>query len=365
MSLSKMNAKRRGFTLVELLVVIAIIATLIGLLLPAVQSAREAARRTGCSFNIRGLSQAVMVYESTRRRLPAVTDRICTSGSLQALGTSGTGAGYSWICHVLPYMEEGVLYNNLSANTTKFNNSPWDTQAVSGINNTGTGARFVSIPALVCPSSRGDKTTAVTSVTTGSTTTTASGGSTGFGITNYKAMAGVGYYGSLSGTNYPGMLGTLNSRGPIQYYPDQTGVVSGAGVVQSSVGDGMSKTVMIAETNERLNSAWIDGETAWVVAVTPNGSSASNPGVTNNSWSLGTSTLGLGAPGPYIGGGGSGAVTFKTSVWLSGNSSDHQGGIVMHGFGDTHVSQISGDIEPRVYMAICSRGGSEPDALQE
>jgi hypothetical protein len=258
-------------------------------------------------------------------------------------------------------MEEGVLYNNLSANTTKFNNSPWDSTALSGAGATGTAARFVTIPALVCPSFRGDRTTAATTVNSGTTTTTNSGGLAGLGITNYKAMAGVGFYGTLSGSNYPGMLGALNSRGPIQYYPDQTGVVSGAGVAQSSVGDGMSKSVWMAESNETLNSAWIDGETAWVVAVRPNGSAANNPAFLNNSWSLGTSILGLGAPGPYIGTG----VTFKNSTWHTGNSSDHQGGIVMHAFGDTHVAQITADVEPRVYMAICSRGGSEPDSLQE
>jgi hypothetical protein len=48
-----------------------------------------------------------------------------------------------------------------------------------------------------------------------------------------------------------------------------------------------------------------------------------------------------------------------------GPSSDHQGGIVMHAFGDTHVSQVTADVDPNVYMSICSRNGSEPTALQE
>jgi prepilin-type N-terminal cleavage/methylation domain-containing protein len=365
MSLSTLNAKRRGFTLVELLVVIAIIATLIGLLLPAVQSAREAARRTGCSFNIRGLTQAVMVYESTRRRLPAVTDRILNSGTLQTTGTTGSQSGYSWIFHVLPYLEEGALYNNVSANTNKFVLDAWSASARVGTGTTGAFAKEVQIPALVCPSFSGDKTTSSRSVTVSGSSTSSSGGATGLGITNYKAMAGVGWAttaGSgtpptaptISSTMFPGIVGNLNSRGPIQYYPDQTGVVSGAGSAQSSVSDGMSKTVMVSESNETLNAAWIDGETAWVVATRPGG----GPSTTNNVWGIGTTVIGLNATPQYLTG-------FKSSTWNYGNASDHQGGIVLHGFGDTHVAQIVADVDPKVYMAICSRGGGEADSLTE
>ena len=117
MSVSIHNSNRRGFTLVELLVVIAIIATLIGLLLPAVQSAREAARRTGCSFNVRGLSQAVLLYESTKRRLPAATDRNEGDSRPGSTAASIQRTGYSWLFHILPYMEEGAIYNTISTNT--------------------------------------------------------------------------------------------------------------------------------------------------------------------------------------------------------------------------------------------------------
>jgi prepilin-type N-terminal cleavage/methylation domain-containing protein len=63
-----------GFTIVELLVTIAIIATLVGLLLPAVQGAREAARRTQCSSNLRQLALAVLSYETQMGHFPAATN---------------------------------------------------------------------------------------------------------------------------------------------------------------------------------------------------------------------------------------------------------------------------------------------------
>ena len=265
MSCITYNSKRRGFTLVELLVVIAIIATLIGLLLPAVQSAREAARRTGCSFNIRGLTQAVMVYESTRRRLPSVTDRNVNSAVFTTGSANATAAGYSWIFHILPYMEEGAMYNNVSTNTNKFAYSPWDTQAVTGQSLSGTFARTVPIAQLVCPSFSGGTLTTLTGSSTG--------GRADLGITCYKAMAGVGYPTPATVTTGtgPGDIPLIASRGPIQFSPDQLNVVSGAGVPQASVSDGNSKTVMIAESKENQNAAWIDGNTAWVVALKPGG----------------------------------------------------------------------------------------------
>lgn len=99
----RMRLKRTGFTLVELLVVIAIIGILVGLLLPAVQAAREAARRMQCSNNLKQLGLAALNYESAFQRLPA-------------LGSTGdTGAGFyngrrfSYVTQILPFIEQGNL----------------------------------------------------------------------------------------------------------------------------------------------------------------------------------------------------------------------------------------------------------------
>ena len=94
---------RRGFTLVELLVVIAIVGTLIGLLLPAVQSAREAARRMSCTSNLRQFGLGLLNFESGRRHFP--------STDVRPSGTAAWSAGGGWSLHarVLPYMEEAPL----------------------------------------------------------------------------------------------------------------------------------------------------------------------------------------------------------------------------------------------------------------
>lgn len=91
-----------GFTLIELLVVIAIIGVLVALLLPAVQAAREAARRTQCLNHLKQIGLALLNYESTHRSLPA--------GNLQS---PAGGQGMSWSAYILPFVEQQATYDAL------------------------------------------------------------------------------------------------------------------------------------------------------------------------------------------------------------------------------------------------------------
>ena len=99
-----------AFTLVELLVVIAIIGVLVSLLLPAVQNAREAARRMQCTGNLRQLSLAMLNYESVHRVLPAAGIVDITEESFQ----SRTGKMFSWAVLILPQLGQTVLHNQFN-----------------------------------------------------------------------------------------------------------------------------------------------------------------------------------------------------------------------------------------------------------
>ena len=101
----------RGFTLIELLVVIAIIALLISLLLPAVQSAREAARRSQCSNNLRQIGLALQNYIGTTKVVPPAY--IAYS---PVIGGFDTAADFSALARMLPYLEENAIYNSINFN---------------------------------------------------------------------------------------------------------------------------------------------------------------------------------------------------------------------------------------------------------
>ena len=126
-----LRKRSRGFTLVELLVVIAIIGILVALLLPAVQAAREAARRMSCSNNMKEIGIALHNYHDTYLKLPPgkITEGTCCSAK----------SGTSWAISILPFLEQGGL-----AETYDFNQST--------IENQFTAFRQTRVAVYVCPS---------------------------------------------------------------------------------------------------------------------------------------------------------------------------------------------------------------------
>jgi prepilin-type N-terminal cleavage/methylation domain-containing protein len=130
-----MRHVRRGFTLVELLVVIAIIGTLVALLLPAVQSARETARGNTCRNNMKQLQLALTNMDSTLKRLPGYSEEIFNPNGTKTNGMfdKSYARRASWVVRIFPYIEEQAIYDSWS-NT--FNANPPAT----------------AIAALTCPS---------------------------------------------------------------------------------------------------------------------------------------------------------------------------------------------------------------------
>jgi prepilin-type N-terminal cleavage/methylation domain-containing protein len=136
----------RGFTLVELLVVIAIIGILIALLLPAVQAAREAARRTQCNNNLKQIGLGIQNYHDIRQEIvPAwlTTDRGTTGGN----GGGGNGRA-AWTLLILPFMEQGNVYDLMEINERL------NTNAGIGNSNSHATLRSTSIATYFCPSRR-------------------------------------------------------------------------------------------------------------------------------------------------------------------------------------------------------------------
>jgi len=135
--MSALVKRRSGFTLVELLVVIAIIGVLVALLLPAVQSARESARRTQCINHVKQFALGCLNFETTRGYVPK-------GGFAQSTDKFPEGGGVSWMFVTLGYMEQGNLYERVVAS--------------GSLNNAVTqGILPAKIPIIRCPSDAFEK----------------------------------------------------------------------------------------------------------------------------------------------------------------------------------------------------------------
>jgi prepilin-type N-terminal cleavage/methylation domain-containing protein len=317
MTISK---NRGGFTLVELLVVIAIIGTLVGLLLPAVQSAREAARRSACTNNMKQLCLSVMNFESARKRLPTASTGVGTNSGAQ------TGS-FSWIALILPFMEETNLYTTISSNSNR----------LCSAYSLNTTAAQTSLPQVVCPSFAGNKKAA----------TTQTAGIPSDGVTNYKAISGAGFTGTT-----PYTAGNLGGVITVEKYGSES-TAPYTGISLAQITDGTSKCFMIGETKEGTKAAWIDGPVCWLTASNGGANAGSNGG----SASLPASTFlaildNTKTAGTFTGYGGTDY----------GTSSFHQAGITLHGYADGHVAQVTPEIDSGLMLNLHTRAGAEPVA---
>ncbi|MGQ0637048.1 MAG: DUF1559 family PulG-like putative transporter [Planctomycetaceae bacterium] len=137
-----MSSRKRGFTLIELLVVIAIIAVLIALLLPAVQQAREAARRTQCKNNLKQIGLAIHNYHDTHNIFPhAFYDRETNNGPPPNV------ASWAWSTMILPFIDQAPLYNSL-------NPGPRRLEAVASVQ-ADIALLQTSLPVYQCPTDTG------------------------------------------------------------------------------------------------------------------------------------------------------------------------------------------------------------------
>ncbi len=209
---------KKGFTLIELLVVIAIIAVLIALLLPAVQQAREAARRSDCKNKLKQIGLALHNYEETHKTFPPGVMRHTTA-------SANAQSGYGWGTYILPFLDNAPLFKKFNTN-----------DSIGSAANIPLVATV--LPAYRCPSDVGESQAAVTGTGAGNWATTNYVGNYGVGLPVLQEASGV-YQGPETAKQVQGIFGQ-NSRTRIR-----------------DIRDGVTNTVLVLERRmPRSGTAW-------------------------------------------------------------------------------------------------------------
>ena len=301
-----------GFTLVELLVVIAIIGILIAMLLPAVQSVREAARRIQCANNLKQMGLAMLNYESSHRHFPP--------GYLES---DSPFRAYYWSAFTLPFLEQSPLFNSIEFD-----------QPFNLVGTPNYQAAAVYLPVYQCPSS---------------------------GVPQ-NAIDGQGIVGRAPSTYLACASGLLGFESGAQPYVGNSSSNISDGIFfensetrHASISDGLSNSVMVGESLHDFEHGGFDRSGGyeivdhWTIGSDFHGGQTPHDQSSDISEVIGTTACQLNA-------------IFDDEAPVDhqelGYSSRHLG-VVQFCFADGHVSAISESVELRVLSAIGSRNRGE------
>lgn len=311
---------KRGFTLVEMLVVIAIIGILIALLLPAIQAAREAARRASCSVKLKNLAISLHTYHDNFQKFPPSAFRMGGKNMGEVspdwvMSTQVAGAAdapYSFLVKLLPYFEQGHIYDQIQFNA----------QEAFNANNTQFMSKSIAI--MNCPSYRGPSFTNI-----------ANYAGKAAALTNYK---------SLGATT----LACLQASANVRSTSLNGGTIQPFDTYSFNNLKAPTQTSILAETKEEDYAVWWDGTTVALPGLT---GGANDTGVVAND-----------ANGVSVPAGVQGAVLLNvtpigniTTVAVKWGASSEHPGLANHAFGGTETRSIANDIDPKIYRAVISR----------
>lgn len=309
---------QRGFTLVELLVVIAIIGVMVGLLLPAVQAAREAARRMSCQNQLKQLSLALHNHHDTHNRFPAGAENAVYPKPKPA-GSTNTIIGTSWIVHTLSYFEQQAVYEMYDFSKA------FDAAENADVGNT-------VIATLYCPSGPAPRRY----------TDPNGGGVNGNPPSHYVGVMGPAGLTNptvsvLNGATYnytvgdPTTNGAWSAHGILSNYRETPGSVSTNRFVRfSDIVDGTTNTLMVGERAIVLPGTLNDYR-SWIRGNNGGVSACKNVTYPINSTN-------------YNGSNNFNHISF---------ASQHPGG-VLFAMGDASVQFVSESIDMAIYMAMAS-----------